>query len=104
MDSNKFVRFLTEDGTFVFANYPPVTGTDNLIQFLDVFYSSIKSLKHEVKNCIISGDFVAAEGMVTYTRHSGTELTVKFCNIFTMQGNLVKNYNIYIDASKLYEE
>lgn len=100
----KFVQFLAEDGTFIFANYPPVTGRDNIIQFLDVFYKSIKSLSHNVKNCIIVDDNVVTAGTVTYTRHNDTQLAVKFCNIFKMDGGLVKNYNIFIDASKLYEE
>jgi hypothetical protein len=103
-DTERFVKFLTKDGTFIFANYPPVSGRDNLIGFLNEFFKSIKALNHNVRNYIFSGNNIAAEGIVTYTRLSGTELTVKFCNVFTLENNLIKNYNIYIDASQLYVE
>jgi hypothetical protein len=47
-------------------------------------------------NWFITGD-------VTYTRHDGSALEAKFANVFKMEGDLIKEYNIYVDASDLYK-
>ena len=102
MNAEKFCEFMTNDGTFHFANYPPVTGRDNLIVFLDNFYKSIKGLHHTDLHTISTPEKVVTYGTVTYTRHNDTQLAVKFCDVFLMEGKLIKLYDVFIDASQLY--
>lgn len=100
-DAVKFADFLTLDGEFIFGNLSPVQGRENIITFLDAFFKSIHSISHRVDNCWAVEDRVIVEGFVTYTRHDGTSLGVKFCDIFTMEGNLIKRFDIFIDNSQL---
>jgi hypothetical protein len=101
-DTGKFVGFLTEDGQFRFGNAPPAIGRAAITALLDGFFGSIKGLRHDVANTWTMPDHVICEGMVTYTRHDGSTLSVPFVDIFAMRGKLIKDYLIYIDASQLY--
>ena len=102
-DSEKFCSYFTDEGTFVFSNMEPVKGVDNIREAVGGFFSSIKGLKHDLHNCWERNGSVITNGIVTYTRHDGSELTVPFADIFYMSGNKVKDYLIYIDISKLYQ-
>ncbi len=102
MDSKKFASFLTEDCAFTFGNAEPITGRDNIDAAVEGFFASIKAISHNDIETWESGDVTISRGIVTYTRHNGTQLTVDYCNIFRMQGSLIKKYNIYVDISQLY--
>ncbi|MBI5325437.1 MAG: nuclear transport factor 2 family protein [Ignavibacteriae bacterium] len=101
-DADKFVSFLTDDCEFKFGNADAVVGNANVKAAVEGFFGSIKGLKHTDIETIISGDVVATPGVVTYTRHNGTTLSVNFCNLFRMKGDKIQKYNIYIDISQLY--
>jgi hypothetical protein len=101
-DTRRFVGFLTEDGQFRFGNAPPALGRQAIASLLDGFFASIKSLSHDVAKTWTVPDHVICEGTVTYTRHDGSTLSVPFVDVFVMQGKLIKDYLIYIDASQLY--
>lgn len=103
-DSAKFNSFLTEDGQFIFSNMPPVQGKENIYNFLEYFFGSIKSLSHSIMDYNEVNNYIYINGIVTYTRHDDTTLTVKFQNKFTMESGLVKIYDIYMDASELYKQ
>jgi hypothetical protein len=47
-------------------------------------------------------DAVICRGEVTYIRHDGSTLTVPFANVFRMDGDKVRDYRIYMDASALF--
>lgn len=102
MDAYAFADFITADGEFIFGNIPPVTGRENIAAFVDNFFKSIKAIQHTPSGFVIQEDKVISWGMVTYTRHNDTQLSVKFCNLFLMQGNLIKTYDVYVDTSQLY--
>jgi len=102
-DSDKFLSFLTEDAAFAFANFPPAIGQNAIREFLGNFFNSINGLQHTINQVIISSTSIICKGIVTYTRLNGTELSVKFCNVFDVVVDKVKYYDIYIDASILYE-
>lgn len=102
MNSEKFVSFFAEDGAFVFGNNPAANGKENVYQMVDGFFKSIKAISHKDLRTWQDQDRVITEGNVTYTRHDDTQLSVDFCNVFTMIGDKVQNYRIYIDNSELY--
>jgi len=102
MDATTFASFIAPDGKFRFGNWDPVFGRDNARAVVEGFFSSIKSLRHRVDDVAEAGNDLISRGEVTYTRHSGTTLTIPFCNYFKMEGGLVKDYQIYADVSTLY--
>jgi ketosteroid isomerase-like protein len=104
MDETGFCNYLTDDATLIFSNFPPVEGNKDIEAFIGGFFKSIKSLSHKINGYYESGNTVFVQGLVTYTRHNDSQLAVKFCNVYQMEGTMVKNYDIYMDASALYSE
>lgn len=101
-NTEKFVSFITDDGEFIFANMPPVVGKKNIIEFLNNFFPSIKQLKHDIFEVYSFEAVIVIKGIVTYTRHDDSNLSVKFCNIFHMEESKISKYDIYMDSSQLY--
>jgi len=104
MDEVGFCKYLTNDATLIFANIPPVNGNKNIEEFIGGFFKSIKALSHTIIGFYESGDKAIVQGNVTYTRHNGSQLTVKFCNVYSMQASEINVYDIYMDTSALYSE
>ena len=101
-DVEGFLTFLSEDALFRFGNSDPVIGKKAIREAMTYFYGSIKAISHEVGETWEHPDTVICHGSVTYTRHDSSEYTVPFADIFKMDANLIKEYLIYIDNSKLY--
>lgn len=93
---------MTEDAVFRFANMPPVEGREAITVFLDNFYQSINNIRHEQLKDWQLGDIRFATGIVNYTRHNNTVLRVPFAVKLKMQGRLISEYFIFVDASQLY--
>lgn len=103
-DGNALAAMMTEHGIFRFANIPAVEGREGITAFLDNFFQSIKDIKHsELKDWKIE-DTRFATGMVTYTRMDNTTLSVPFFVTLKMQGDLIHEYLIFVDASELYKQ
>ena len=102
MDPDAFESFLTEDSIFRFGNAEPVKGKNNVREYVAGFFSSIKSLKHEVQGVWEKDQVVIVQGEVTYTSKNGRLVRVPFVNLFKMKGTLIREYLIYVDASPLF--
>ncbi|HVC29282.1 MAG TPA: nuclear transport factor 2 family protein [Gammaproteobacteria bacterium] len=101
-DSAAFAKFLSEDVEFRFGNSPVIKDRKAITETVEAFFKSIRGLHHEITQTWIQADSVICHGMVTYTRHDSTTLTVPFANIFTLSSNLVSRYLIFVDLSALY--
>lgn len=102
-DTESFVSYLADDAVFSMGDAPSVSGKENINVAVDQFFQSIKGLSHRVDNVIESGNDLVTPGIVTYTRHDGSELTVNFCNVYGLEGGKIKKYDVYIDLSALYK-
>lgn len=102
MDTAKFCEFITEDASFKFGNADTVEGKENIRDMLGSFFSSIGGLSHSISDVIEQGDSLVCRGEVTYARKDSSELTVPFSNFYRLEGNLAKEYQIYVDASRLF--
>jgi len=103
-DSPGFANYLTEDGVFRFGNQPDVKGRKAVTEYVAAFFDMIKSSVHEIVNFWQSGDCIIWQGRVNYTRLDEKKVTVDFCNVFYMKGNLIDRYLIYIDNTPLFAE
>jgi len=103
-DSVGFANFLTEDGIFRFGNQPDVKGRKAVADYVAAFFGMIKSSEHEIVNFWQQGDCIIWQGKVLYTRLDEKKITVNFCNIFYMKGELIEQYLIYIDNAPLFAE
>lgn len=104
-DAKKFASFITPDGQFRFGNAPAVYGTAEIEKVVDWFFSTIDSSRHEILNTWVGEDgSIVWQGRVTYTRLDGNVVPVEFVNVFTMEGDKIKDYLIYIDNAPLVAE
>lgn len=103
-DADTFATFLADDATFKFGNADPVNGKAAIHDVVAAFFLSIQAINHEIMDTWSYTDAVICHGTVTYTRHDSSQLIVPFANIFKMGDNLIKEYLIFVDTSKLYSE
>jgi ketosteroid isomerase-like protein len=101
-DPDKFVAHLTPDATFRFANADPVTGRAAVKEAVAVFFSSIDGLTHHILKVYESGDTVIAKIDVEYLRKDGKSVTVPNADILVFDGDLVRDWQIYIDVTPVY--
>lgn len=101
-DSEGFANLITEDGTFRFGNAEEVKGRKAIADYVAAFFGMIKSSEHKVLNWFEDKNCVVWEGQVKYTRLDEKQVTVRFCNIFYMNGSLIDKYLIFIDNTPLF--
>lgn len=101
-DAVAFAQFLDENVVFRFGNADAAHGRATAQAIVAGFFDSIASLSHDVHDVWETDSAVISHGFVTYTRHNGTTLSVPFCNVFKMNGNLIGEYLIFADVSMLY--
>jgi len=103
-DAAAFVDRLTPDAQFKFGNAPTVTGSEAIGIAAGQFFAAIASCRHSLLRTLTDseGAVIACEGIVTYTRHDGSTITVPFANVFELRGDKIATYRIYIDNSPLF--
>jgi len=101
-DPDKFVAHLTPDATFRFANADPVTGRAAVKEAVAGFFSSIAGLTHHILNVYEVGDIAIAQIDVEYRRLDGKSVTVPNADILVFEGDLVRDWQIYIDVTPVY--
>jgi ketosteroid isomerase-like protein len=102
-DVATFIKYLDPNANFKFANMPVVSGKENIANFMEGFYKSIKGLEHKNLEIYEVDSVRFVNGHVTYTRHDGTTLSVDYSNTFKLKGNKIFDYLIFVDNSELYK-
>jgi ketosteroid isomerase-like protein len=101
-DPDKFVTHLTPDVVFRFGNSDPVTGRDAVREAVAGFFSTIDGLTHHIRNVWELGDTAVAQIDVEYRRKDGKTVTVPNADILTWDGDLVRDWRIYIDLAPVF--
>jgi ketosteroid isomerase-like protein len=101
-DPDKFVAHLTPDATFRFANADPAVGRDAVREGVAAFFATIAGLTHHIRNTWEVGDTVIAQIDVEYTRQDGKTVIVPNADILVFDGDLVRDWRIYIDVTPVY--
>ena len=101
-DPDKFVAHLTPDAKFRFGNADPVTGRPAVKDGVAGFFSTIDGLTHHILNVYESGDTVIVQIDVEYRRKDGKSVTVPNADILVFDGDLVRDWQIYIDITPVF--
>ncbi len=101
-DADAFASHLAEDAVFQFGNAEPIAGREAVRETVAAFLASIQGLEHTLQDAWTPAGAVIVRGLVTYTRHDGSTLTVPFANVFEMDGDAIARYLIYVDISRLF--
>nr|BFF38494.1 hypothetical protein BACY1_02990 [Tenacibaculum mesophilum] len=99
-----FLEYLTDDCLFVAGNSESIKGKEAIKSTLENFFTAVKSTNHQITDIFESENSLVHRGTVTYTRLDNTQLTIPFCDVFKMKGNLINEYYIYIDWSELFKQ
>ena len=102
MDADKFVANLAPDVRFRFANADPALGRAAVKEGVEGFWASIDGLTHHIRNVYEVGDTVIAQIDVEYRRKDGKSVTVPNCDVLTFDGDLVRDWQIYIDLAPVF--
>jgi ketosteroid isomerase-like protein len=102
LDPDKFVAHLTPDVTFRFGNNDPVTGRAAVREGVAGFFTTISGMSHHILNVYESGDTVIAKIDVEYLRQDGKSVTVPNADILVFDGDLVRDWQIYIDLAPVF--
>lgn len=100
-DTNTFVSFLTEDAVFRYGSQPPVQGKAMVGEAVSAFFGSIKALSHKLNETWEGNGSLVCRGEVTYTLPDDRQLTVPFVNVFGFDGELIRDYLVYVDPTPL---
>ena len=103
-NTERFLRFLTDDAIFRFGSAAPVQGHAAIHEAVDGFLATISGCKHVLGTILTDDGTLFCEGEVTYTRHDESEITLPFANVLEVEGELISHYKIYADAGPLYAE
>jgi ketosteroid isomerase-like protein len=97
-----FVTHLTPDVVFRFGNADPVSGRQAVREAVAGFFSTIDGLTHHIRNVWEFGDTIIVQADVEYLRKDGKTVTVPNADILVYDGELVRDWRIYIDLGPLY--
>jgi len=101
-DTAGFMNLLAPDAQFRFGNAPVIIGADAIRSVVSGFFKAIASSRHQLLKTWNGPATAVCEGVVTYTRHDGSTLSVPFANVFELTGDKIAAYRIYIDNSSLF--
>ena len=101
-DADRFVSFLTDDASFVYANAPAVVGREAVRSAVAAFFALVRSLAHTPNHVWTVPGHVVVEGTVRYVRHDGREVTLPFVNVLELDGDRISSYRVYVDGAPLF--
>lgn len=101
-DPDKFITHLTDDVVFRFGNAEPVVGRAAVKEAVAGFFTMIDGLTHHVLNVWDIGNTTVAQIDVEYRRKDGKSVTVPNADILTFDGDLVREWQIYIDLAPVF--
>jgi ketosteroid isomerase-like protein len=101
-DPDRFVAHLTDDVVFRFGNGEPAVGRAAVREAVAGFFSSIAGITHHILDTWDVGDTSIAKIDVEYVRQDGKHVTVPNADILVFDGDLVSNWQIYIDLAPVF--
>ena len=101
-NADAFTAYLTEDAVFRYGSQDPVQGREAIRAYVAGFFGTIEALSHRVDEVWEGDGSLACMGEVTYTREGGSRVTLPFANVFRLEGEKVREYQIHVDPSPLF--
>ncbi len=98
LDAEELVSYFTDDGTYHNMMLEPVSGKDNLVQFIDGFLSNWTQTDWEMINIMASGDLVFAERM-DRTKIGDKSVDLPCVGVFEMENGKIKVWRDYFDLA-----
>lgn len=100
--ADEFASIFTEDAVYQFGNADPIIGRSGIRDSSVVFRQKVKAVAHNIKSIWETGDTAICEMDVTYTRHDGKVFTLPCTDVIRMEGDLIRQLNIYMDITPVF--
>jgi len=104
LNLDEWIVYFTKEAQFRFGNTAPVAGHDKIRQVMAQFFSTIQTMHHEFVGMYEQDNVVIAEAEVTFTRLDNKVVQIPAVTVFRMQGDLVEDFRLYMDAAPIYAE
>ncbi len=98
-----FGEFLHERCRFVYGSREPVEGKQAICDYLAGFFDSLAGISHTIFEAWVVADKVFVEIEVTYELKDGRRFTMPAFDFFKMEGELIKDFLIYVDPSPMLD-
>lgn len=99
MDAARFAEYFVADGRFVYGSGAPVSGKQAIGGHVAGFFDSLESIRHTILGATATSNQVMGEVEVTYVFRNGIQATLPAFVLLKMEGELIRDYLIYIDPS-----
>ena len=102
LDADAFVAHLAPDVVFRFGNGEPLKGRQAVKEAVEGFWTTIGGLSHHILDVFEDGDTSIVKIDVEYVLTDGRRVTVPNADILTFDGDLISDWQIYIDLAPLF--
>lgn len=100
-DADGFANYFAKEGLFVFGSFPEARGREAISGFVSYFFGTIKSLSHKIGPIAQANGLIYVHFDVTYVLEDGQTVTIPGLETLKVNNDLVDEYIIYMDPSKL---
>jgi len=97
LDSDELAAYFTEDGTYYNMPTAPVSGRENVRNFIKGFAGGWQATTWDVVNIVGAGDVVIAERVDRTRTKNGKSVDLPCCGVFEMQNGKIKVWRDYFD-------
>lgn len=98
LDADELVTYFTADGTYYNMPIAPVSGEENLREFIGNFLQSWDKTDWEILNIMAHGDVVFVE-RIDRTVVAGRQVDLPCVGVFEMENGKIKMWRDYFDMA-----
>ena len=102
-DPDAFERHLAPDAVFAFNDVDPVTGVQQISDFLGAWKGNFQSVTHDLSGIAVDPrqERVGVEIVVAYVFPDDREVRVKGCSFFDFSAGRITGWRVYVDTTRL---
>ncbi len=100
--SEEYVSYFTDDAVYKVGNAAAVVGPESIRRLADSVILLIEKVSHDVRNIWELGDTLICEMELRYLRKDGKTVTVPNLTIVRFEGDRVRSYQAFLDASSVF--
>ena len=102
-DPDTFERHLAPDAVFAFNDVDPVTGVQQIGDFVGAWKGNFKSVTHDITGITVDPERERAgiEIVVSYVFPDDREVRVKGCSFLDFSADRITGWRVYVDTTRL---
>ena len=102
-DPSAFDRHLAPDAVFAFNDVDPVTGVQQISDFVGAWKGNFKSVTHDITGITVDPERerVGVEIVVSYVFPDDREVRVKGCSFLDFSADRITGWRVYVDTTRL---